>query len=42
MRRKEGYLSKGRVNIKEELALYVPTGMFAKVGFIPPGGVCVV
>ena len=29
------YLSQGRVNIEEELALDIPAGMLAKVGFIP-------
>lgn len=29
------HLSEGRVYVKEKLALYVPTGMFTKVGLIP-------
>lgn len=29
------HFSKGRVYVKEKLALYVPTGMLAKVSLIP-------
>ena len=31
-----GNLSKGRVDIKEELALYVPAGVLPKVSLVPP------
>ena len=34
------HLPQRRVNVKEELALDVPTGVLPKVGFVPPVKIC--